>query len=132
MFVGAGSVRVGTIDDWVPGSGSVVSWHPTPTSLEKARQAPISTAPASYMQAQHLRGFCDSPPAGWTTRGWSWALGTDRAGAIFVLLLTSSMRIFADTTPTAVGLNTRVWTALFGAPSSIRQTSSSSPPGMAR
>lgn len=59
MFVGAGSVRVGTIDDWVPGSGSVVSWHPTPTSLKKARQAPISTAPASYMQAQHLRGFCE-------------------------------------------------------------------------
>lgn len=59
MFVGAGSVKVGTIGDWAPGSGSVVSWHPTPASLEKARQAPTSPAPASYMQAQHLRGFCE-------------------------------------------------------------------------
>lgn len=59
MFVGAGSVRVATIYDWVPGSGSVVSWHPTPASLEKARQAPVSAVPASYMQAQHLRGFCE-------------------------------------------------------------------------
>jgi hypothetical protein len=59
VFVGAGSVRVGTIHDWVPGSGSVVSWHPTPASLEKARQAPVNTVPASYMQAQHLRGFCE-------------------------------------------------------------------------
>ncbi|MDT5322784.1 MAG: mycolipenoyl-CoA---2-(long-chain-fatty acyl)-trehalose mycolipenoyltransferase, partial [Mycobacterium sp.] len=59
MFVGAGSVKVGTIYDWVPGPGSVVSWHPSPASLEKARQAPVSAVPASYMQAQHLRGFCE-------------------------------------------------------------------------
>lgn len=59
MFVGAGSVNVGTIYDWVPGPGSVVSWHPSPASLEKARQAPVSAVPASYMQAQHLRGFCE-------------------------------------------------------------------------
>jgi condensation domain-containing protein len=59
VFVGAGSVKVGTIYDWVPGSGSVVSWQPSPASLAKARQAPISGVPASYMQAQHLRGFCE-------------------------------------------------------------------------
>jgi Condensation domain len=59
MFVGAGSVSVGTIYDWVPGPGSVVSWHPAPASRDKARAAPVSTVPASYMQAQHLRGFCE-------------------------------------------------------------------------
>ena len=36
-----------------------MSWHPSPASLEKARQAPVSAVPASYMQAQHLRGFCE-------------------------------------------------------------------------
>jgi hypothetical protein len=59
VFLGAGSLKVGTIYDWVPGPGSVVSWHPSPASLEKARQAPVSAVPASYMQAQHLRGFCE-------------------------------------------------------------------------
>jgi hypothetical protein len=59
VFVGVGSVKVGTIDDWVAGPGSVVSWHPTAAALKKAREAPVSAVPASYMQAQHLRGFCE-------------------------------------------------------------------------
>lgn len=59
MFIGAGSVKVGMIDDWVAGSGPVVSWRPSAAALEKARQAPASAVPASYMQAQHLRGFCE-------------------------------------------------------------------------
>ena len=59
MFLGASSVKVGTIRDWVPGDGRVVSWGPSTASVAKARQAPVSSAPASYMQAQHLRGFCE-------------------------------------------------------------------------
>lgn len=59
MFLGASSVKVGTIRDWEPGDGKVVSWGPSAASLKKARQAPVSQAPASYMQAQHLRGFCE-------------------------------------------------------------------------
>ena len=63
MFIGAGSAKtgleVGIVYDWRPGSGSVVSWHPSPTSLEKARKAPISAVPVSSMQAAHLRGFCE-------------------------------------------------------------------------
>ena len=59
MFIGAGSVKVGMIDDWIPGPGSVVSWRPSAAAQVKARQAPVSTVPASYMQAQHLRGFCE-------------------------------------------------------------------------
>jgi len=57
LFIGA--AKVGTIDDWSPDPGSVVSWHASPASLAKAREAPISDVPASYMQAQHLRGFCE-------------------------------------------------------------------------
>ena len=57
MFIGA--AKVGTIDDWSPDPGSIVSWHASPTSLAKAQEAPISDVPISYMQAQHIRGFHD-------------------------------------------------------------------------
>jgi hypothetical protein len=59
LFVGAGLVRVETIYDWDPGPSSVVSWDASTAALAKARQAPISAVPASYMQTQHLRGFCE-------------------------------------------------------------------------
>jgi hypothetical protein len=52
-------VALGTIHDWSPAPGLVVSWNASPSAREKARQAPISAAPASYQQAQHLRGFCE-------------------------------------------------------------------------
>ncbi|OOK77074.1 condensation domain protein [Mycobacterium kansasii] len=35
----------------------LVSWQPSPPSLAKAKQAPISPVPPSYMQAHHLRNF---------------------------------------------------------------------------
>lgn len=60
MFVGAGSADglfVGTVYDWVPEPGRIVSWQASPTSLENARQAPISDVPLSAMQEAHLRGF---------------------------------------------------------------------------
>ena len=60
MFVGAGSARglfVGTVHDWVPEPGRIVSWQASPASLEKARQAPVSDVPLSAMQEAHLRGF---------------------------------------------------------------------------
>lgn len=52
-----GKVDVATIHDWAPESGSVVSWHASPATLAKARQAPISAVPASYNQIQHLRDY---------------------------------------------------------------------------
>ena len=55
---------MGSIHDWVPDPGSVVSWHASPAALAKAQQAPISAVPASYMQAQHLRGFCEHAARG--------------------------------------------------------------------
>ena len=62
MFVGP--VRVGRIQDWSPGTGSVVSWHPSQAARAKARQAPLSAVPASYMQAQHLRGYSEQRAQG--------------------------------------------------------------------
>lgn len=63
MLIGAGSPRVrlsvGTVHDWVPGSGSVVSWQASPASLAKARDAPTSDVPLAHMQEAHLRDFCD-------------------------------------------------------------------------
>lgn len=57
MFVGP--VAIGTIDDWVPGPGSVVSWQASSKARAKAQQAPVSAVPAGYMQGQHLRGFSE-------------------------------------------------------------------------
>ena len=60
MFEAAGSAQalfVGTVRDWVPEQGKVVSWEASPASLAKARQAPISDVPLSAMQEAHLRGF---------------------------------------------------------------------------
>lgn len=53
-----GNVAVKNIHDWVSAPGSVVSWDPSPATLAKANEAPVSAVPASYMQAEHLRGFC--------------------------------------------------------------------------
>jgi hypothetical protein len=52
-------LEVGTIHDWDPGQGSVFCWEPTPASLAKARQAPISPVPPSSMQVGHLRGYVE-------------------------------------------------------------------------
>lgn len=56
MFT-VGKVAFGSIDDSAPAPGSVVSWHPSPASLAKARQAPISPVPPSHQQANHLHSF---------------------------------------------------------------------------
>jgi mycolipenoyl-CoA---2-(long-chain-fatty acyl)-trehalose mycolipenoyltransferase / long-chain-acyl-CoA---trehalose acyltransferase len=52
-----GKVAGGSIHESAPVPGSVVSWHPSPASFAKARQAPISAVPASRQQAAHLHGF---------------------------------------------------------------------------
>ena len=50
-------VAIKAIHDWIGASGSVVSWHPSPVSHAKVRNAPVSAVPASYQQAQHIRGY---------------------------------------------------------------------------
>lgn len=54
-----GKITVGTLDEWPLAAGTVVSWHPTGPSAEKARRAPLSPVPVSYMQTQHLRNYCE-------------------------------------------------------------------------
>ena len=59
-----GKITVGSIDDWTLSPGVVTSWHATAAAQEKARQAPVSSVPVSYMQAQHIRGHCTQIAAG--------------------------------------------------------------------
>ncbi|TDZ46444.1 Acyltransferase papA3 [Mycobacteroides franklinii] len=59
-----GTITVGALDEWTLSPGSVTSWHPTPTAAEKARQAPVSSVPVSYMQTQHLRNYYERNTAG--------------------------------------------------------------------
>jgi mycolipenoyl-CoA---2-(long-chain-fatty acyl)-trehalose mycolipenoyltransferase / long-chain-acyl-CoA---trehalose acyltransferase len=59
-----GEEAFGAIDDWAPEPGSVVCWHPSPASLAKVRQAPMSAVPASHQQARHLRNFRDHAARG--------------------------------------------------------------------
>ncbi|WP_052316366.1 condensation domain-containing protein [Mycobacterium canetti] len=63
MIIGGGSadvsLGVGFVHDWELGSGSVVTWRPTPATLAKAKQAPVVPAPPSFMQAGHLRGYVE-------------------------------------------------------------------------
>jgi mycolipenoyl-CoA---2-(long-chain-fatty acyl)-trehalose mycolipenoyltransferase / long-chain-acyl-CoA---trehalose acyltransferase len=49
-----GEVAFGLIHESAPAPGCVVAWHPSPASLAKAQQAPISAVPASNQQADHL------------------------------------------------------------------------------
>lgn len=52
-----GHLGLGTVGDWNPPPGVAWFWRATPASLDKARHAPTSTVPPSYIQARHLRGF---------------------------------------------------------------------------
>jgi hypothetical protein len=58
-----GKITVGALDEWPLTPGSVTSWHPTATAAEKARHAPVSSVPISYMQGQHLRNYCERTAA---------------------------------------------------------------------
>ena len=59
-----GKITVGALGEWSPEPGSVTSWHPTAAAAERARQAPASSVPVSYMQRQHLRNYCERTGAG--------------------------------------------------------------------
>ncbi len=59
-----GNITIGSLGDWTPTRGSVISWHPTTAAAEKVRQAPASSVPVSYMQGQHLRNYHERTAAG--------------------------------------------------------------------
>ncbi|MBX9639767.1 MAG: acyltransferase [Mycobacteriaceae bacterium] len=52
-----GKISIGSLEDWTVRPGTVISWHPTVAAQEKARRAPVSPVPVSYMQAQHLKNY---------------------------------------------------------------------------
>lgn len=59
-----GKITIGSIADWTVSPGAVTSWRPTAAAQDKARQAPVSSVPVSYMQAQHLRGYYNQTTSG--------------------------------------------------------------------
>uniref|UniRef100_A0A5Q5BDW0 PapA3_1 n=3 Tax=unclassified Mycobacterium TaxID=2642494 RepID=A0A5Q5BDW0_MYCSS len=59
-----GKITIGGLDEWALKPGTVTSWHPTPAAAEKARRAPVSSVPISYMQRQHLRNYRERTGAG--------------------------------------------------------------------
>ena len=59
-----GPLDVSTINEWALASGTLISWHPSPSSRAKALEAPVSAVPPSYVQARHLRSFCEQGARG--------------------------------------------------------------------
>ena len=59
-----GPLAVGKLSDWEPGPGATVSWEPSPAAIAKALEAPVSNVPTSYMQSQHIRGYCEQKAKG--------------------------------------------------------------------
>lgn len=59
-----GKIAFSTINDWDPRPGVLTSWHPSAAAAEKARQAPVSPVPVSFMQGQHIRGIYEQEAAG--------------------------------------------------------------------
>lgn len=57
-------VALRSIHDWVGEPGRVVSWHPSPVTMAKMREAPVSSVPVSYQQEQHIRTFRRRQAAG--------------------------------------------------------------------
>ncbi|MDT7733431.1 MAG: mycolipenoyl-CoA---2-(long-chain-fatty acyl)-trehalose mycolipenoyltransferase, partial [Mycobacterium sp.] len=59
-----GQITVGSLNEWTLTPGTVTSWHPSAAAAEKARHAPVSSVPVSYMQGQHLRNYYERETAG--------------------------------------------------------------------
>jgi hypothetical protein len=55
---------IATVDDWAPDPGSVICWHASHAAHAKAQQAPSSSVPPSYQQAQHLRRYSEHAARG--------------------------------------------------------------------
>jgi len=59
-----GPLDVSTVNEWALQPGSLISWQPTPSARAKALEAPVSPVPASYVQARHIRSFCEQAARG--------------------------------------------------------------------
>lgn len=59
-----GPLTLGTLLNWEPRAGKTISWQPTSATCEKVSQAPVSSVPVGYMQAQHIRGYVEQKAKG--------------------------------------------------------------------
>ncbi len=59
-----GPLDVSTVNEWALAPGTLISWYPTPSSRARALEAPVSAVPPSYVQARHLRSFCEQAARG--------------------------------------------------------------------
>jgi len=59
-----GLLDVSTVNEWELAPGTLVSWHASAASLARARDASVSPVPPSYVQARHLRSFCEQAARG--------------------------------------------------------------------
>lgn len=57
-------VNFGTIHDWRPEPGSVVSWSASAETLRRVADATLSPVSPSYQQAQHVRSYRDHEQRG--------------------------------------------------------------------
>ena len=58
-----GQITIGSLDDWEPTPGAVISWHPTAAAAEKAR---LKT---ELLGAGRVLGLLQQAPADWFARG---------------------------------------------------------------
>jgi hypothetical protein len=85
-----GKVAFGSIHDSAPDPGSVVSWHPSPATLAKARQAPISAVPASNQQAAYV-GACRAMAAAGRKLSFPLTISWDIAGQCDIRAMTYAL-----------------------------------------
>ena len=121
-----GKITVGSLNEWTLTPGTVTSWHPTAAAAEKARQAPVSSVPVSYMQGQHLRNYCERTAAGLNFSRQIIASCDEPASAISPPWMTPSTPTCVAMTHSAAGSSAPMTASSSGIRSRIRLTSSSS------
>jgi hypothetical protein len=57
-------VAIKGIHDWKGAPGVLITWNPSLATLAKVREAPVSSVPVSYQQAQHLRAYREHAAVG--------------------------------------------------------------------
>lgn len=59
-----GSLELGTLLDWYPAPGQVITWAPSPKSDQNALRAEVKSIPISYEQTEHIRNFLSLEASG--------------------------------------------------------------------
>lgn len=62
---------LGKMEWWRPKRGTVVTFGPTAATLAAAADAPVDSAPASFLQADHLQAYAARQRSGDVHRAWT-------------------------------------------------------------